>query len=155
MSIQVNILLVIKVKDSSRVLYQGQLTENGHRLDKLRSDLRRYQVRLEISCMKNGERPIDFDPGMAWGSWGESSRESCEHFEQPRQWQRQQSAEIFSVRWGRELEQVKYYCHNFVKFHGSLFSRSASDSSVNHNKNLTSLSSQGWVITWHNMLIID
>ena len=47
MSIQVNILLVIKVKDSSRVLYQGQLTENGHRLDKLRSDLRRYQVRLE------------------------------------------------------------------------------------------------------------
>lgn len=25
-------------------LEQGQLTENGHRLDKLRSDLRRYQV---------------------------------------------------------------------------------------------------------------
>ena len=50
MSIQVNILLVIEVKDSSRVLYQGQLTENGHRLDKLRSDLRRYQVRLENSC---------------------------------------------------------------------------------------------------------
>ena len=68
MSIQVNILLVIEVKDSSRVLYQGQLTENGHRLDKLRSDLRRYQVRLENSCMWNGERPIDFDPGMARGS---------------------------------------------------------------------------------------
>ena len=48
MSIQVNILQVIEVEDSSRVLYQGQLTENGHRLDKLRSDLRRYQVRLEI-----------------------------------------------------------------------------------------------------------
>merc|ERR1711892_490265 len=26
---------------------QGQLTENGHRLDKLRSDLRRYQAWLE------------------------------------------------------------------------------------------------------------
>ena len=65
MSIQVNILLVVKVKNSSRVLYQGQLTENGHRLDKLRSDLRRYQVRLENSCRMVGERPIGFDPGMA------------------------------------------------------------------------------------------
>ena len=58
MSIQVNILLVIKVKDSSRVLYQGQLTENGHRLDKLRSDLRRYQVRLENSCRMVKDRLV-------------------------------------------------------------------------------------------------
>ena len=108
------------------------------------------QIYGDIRCDSKilvGERPIDFDPGMARGSWGESSRESCEHFEQPRQWQRQQSTEIFSVRWGRELEQVKCQCHYFGKFHASFFSRSASDSSVNHNKNLTSLSSQGWVIT--------
>ena len=35
----------------------------------------------------------------------------------------------------------------FCKVSLFVFSRSASDSSVNHNKNLTSLSSQGWVIT--------
>lgn len=58
MSIQVNILQVIEVEDSSRVLYQGQLTENGHRLDKLRSDLRRYQVRLENSCRMVKDRLV-------------------------------------------------------------------------------------------------
>ena len=58
MSIQVNILQVIEVKDPSRVLYQGQLTENGHRLDKLRSDLRRYQVRLENSCRMVKDRLV-------------------------------------------------------------------------------------------------
>ena len=33
---------------------QGQLTENGHRLDKLRSDLRRYQAWLEEAEGKGG-----------------------------------------------------------------------------------------------------
>ena len=39
---------------------QGQLTENGHRLDKLRSDLRRYQAWLEEAEGKGG-------PGKALG----------------------------------------------------------------------------------------
>eukprot|EP00092_Neocalanus_flemingeri_P004945 GFUD01005318.1.p1 GENE.GFUD01005318.1~~GFUD01005318.1.p1 ORF type:complete len:600 (-),score=173.19 GFUD01005318.1:480-2279(-) len=84
---------------------QGQLTENGHRLDKLRSDLRRYQAWLEeaegspastLSSRTNGN--------------GSSPRRSSV------------SDEVESL------------------------SRSASDSSVNHHKNgslVTSLTSQG------------
>ena len=34
---------------------QGQLTENGQRLDKLRSDLRRYQAWLEEAEGKDAE----------------------------------------------------------------------------------------------------
>merc|ERR1719228_2294215 len=84
---------------------QGQLTENGHRLDKLRSDLRRYQAWLEeaegspastLSSRTNGN--------------GSSPRRSSV------------SDEVESL------------------------SRSASDSSVNHHKNgslVTSLTSHG------------
>ena len=44
MSIQVKIFGLFLCPCLMAYLLQGQLTENGHRLDKLRSDLRRYQV---------------------------------------------------------------------------------------------------------------
>merc|ERR1712037_586093 len=86
---------------------QGQLTENGHRLDKLRSDLRRYQGWLEEA---EGRAPGS--PASTLSSNGNGSR--------PRR---------SSV--SDEVESL---------------SRSASDSSVNHNKNgslVTSIISQG------------
>jgi len=84
---------------------QGQLTENGHRLDKLRSELRRYQGWLEEA---EGRGPGS--PASTLGSRGTANGS-------PRR--------------------------NSVSDEVESLSRSASDSSVNHNKNLTSLSSQG------------
>lgn len=86
---------------------QGQLTENGHRLDKLRSDMRRYQSWLEEAEGRGGPG----SPASTLSSRGNANGSS------PRR---------SSV--SDEVESL---------------SRSASDSSVNHNKNLTSLSSQG------------
>jgi len=84
---------------------QGQLTENGQRLDKLRSDLRRYQAWLEEA---EGS-PASTLSGRTNGEWSSPRRLS-------------------------------------VSDGGESLSRSASDSSVNHQKNtpgLTSLTSQG------------
>ena len=86
---------------------QGQLTENGHRLDKLRSDLRRYQGWLE-----EADSPASTLSLRTNGGPEASPRRSSV------------SDEVESL------------------------SRSASDSSVNHNKNgslVTSINSQGWV----------
>jgi len=84
---------------------QGQLTENGHRLDKLRSDLRRYQAWLEEA---EGS-PASTLSSRTNGNSSSPRRSSV-------------SDEVESL------------------------SRSASDSSVNHHKNgslVTSLTSQG------------
>lgn len=84
---------------------QGQLTENGHRLDKLRSDLRRYQGWLE-----EADSPASTLSLRTNGGPEASPRRSSV------------SDEVESL------------------------SRSASDSSVNHNKNgslVTSINSQG------------
>jgi len=86
---------------------QGQLTENGHRLDKLRSDLRRYQSWLEEAEGRGGPGSPASTLSGRGNTNGSSPRRSSV------------SDEVESL------------------------SRSASDSSVNHNKNLTSLSSQG------------
>merc|ERR1719494_1570270 len=85
---------------------QGQLTENGHRLDKLRSDLRRYQGWLEEAEGRAPGSPASTLSSRGNGNGSSPRRSSV-------------SDEVESL------------------------SRSASDSSVNHNKNLTSLSSQG------------
>merc|ERR1719228_1716027 len=85
---------------------QGQLTENGHRLDKLRSDLRRYQAWLEEAEGRAPGSPASTLSSRGNGNGSSPRRSSV-------------SDEVESL------------------------SRSASDSSVNHNKNLTSLSSQG------------
>lgn len=85
---------------------QGQLTENGQRLDKLRADLRRFQVWLEECEGRNGlGSPAS---SVRTNGTGSSPRRSSV------------SDDVESL------------------------SRSASDSSVNHNKNsLTSQGSQG------------
>lgn len=85
---------------------QGQLTENGHRLDKLRSDFRRYQGWLEEA---------DGSP-----------------------------ASTLSIRTGNGTEASPR--RSSVSDEVESLSRSASDSSVNHNKNgslVTSIISQG------------
>jgi len=89
---------------------QGQLTENGHRLDKLRSDLRRYQAWLEEAEGKGGPGSPASTLSSRTNGNGSSPRRSSV------------SDEVESL------------------------SRSASDSSVNHHKNgslVTSLTSQG------------
>ena len=88
---------------------QGQLTENGHRLDKLRSDFRRYQGWLEEA---------DGSP-----------------------------ASTLSIRTGNGLGSEASPRRSSVSDEVESLSRSASDSSVNHNKNgslVTSIISQGW-----------
>jgi hypothetical protein len=87
---------------------EGQLTENGHRLDKLRSDLKRYQGFL--------------DDVEGVGRGGPSS-----------------PASTLSSRTNGTTRR------NSVSDEVESLSRSASDSSVNHNKNMmaTSLISQG------------
>jgi len=89
---------------------QGQLTENGHRLDKLRSDLRRYQAWLEEAEGKGGPGSPASTLSSRTNGNGSSPRRSSV------------SDDVESL------------------------SRSASDSSVNHHKNgslVTSLTSQG------------
>merc|ERR1712130_656802 len=88
---------------------QGQLTENGHRLDKLRSDLRRYQGWLEEAEGRAPGSPASTLSSRGNGNGSSPRRSSV-------------SDEVESL------------------------SRSASDSSVNHNKNgslVTSIISQG------------
>ena len=86
---------------------QGQLTENGHRLDKLRADFRRYQGWLEEA---------DGSP-----------------------------ASTLSIRTGNGTSEASPR-RSSVSDEVESLSRSASDSSVNHNKNgslVTSIISQG------------
>merc|ERR1712156_938284 len=85
---------------------QGQLTENGHRLDKLRSDLKKFQDFLDEAEGRAPGSPASTLSSRGNGNGSSPRRSSV-------------SDEVESL------------------------SRSASDSSVNHNKNLTSLSSQG------------
>lgn len=84
---------------------QGQLTENGQRLDKLRSELKRYQIWLEEAEGRGGPGSPASSISARTNGTGSSPRRSSV------------SDEVESL------------------------SRSASDSSVNHNKN--SLTSQG------------
>jgi len=89
---------------------QGQLTENGHRLDKLRSDFRRYQAWLEEAEGKGGPGSPASTLSNRTNGNGSSPRRSSV------------SDDVESL------------------------SRSASDSSVNHHKNgslVTSLTSHG------------
>jgi len=89
---------------------QGQLTENGHRLDKLRADLRRYQAWLEEAEGKGSAGSPASTLSNRTNGNGSSPRRSSV------------SDDVESL------------------------SRSASDSSVNHHKNgslVTSLTSQG------------
>ena len=92
---------------SNKTPPQGQLTENGHRLDKLRSDFRRYQGWLEEA---------DGSP-----------------------------ASTLSIRTGNGTSEASPR-RSSVSDEVESLSRSASDSSVNHNKNgslVTSIISQG------------
>ena len=103
MSIQVMMVVTSAIMYSNKTP-QGQLTENGHRLDKLRSDFRRYQGWLEEA---------DGSP-----------------------------ASTLSIRNGTEASPRRSSVSDEVES----LSRSASDSSVNHNKNgslVTSIISQG------------
>jgi len=92
---------------------EGQLTENGHRLDKLRSDLKRYQTFLEEVDVVRGGGPSSPASTLSTRTNGTTGGSS------PRR---------SSV--SDEVESL---------------SRSASDSSVNHSKNMmaTSIHSQG------------
>jgi hypothetical protein len=94
---------------------EGQLTENGHRLDKLRSDLKRYQTFLEEVDVVRGGGPSSPASTLSTRTNGTTGGSS------PRR---------SSV--SDEVESL---------------SRSASDSSVNHSKNMmaTSIHSQGVV----------
>ena len=106
MSIQV--MMVTSAIMYSNKTPQGQLTENGHRLDKLRSDFRRYQGWLEEA---------DGSP-----------------------------ASTLSIRTGNGLGSEASPRRSSVSDEVESLSRSASDSSVNHNKNgslVTSIISQG------------
>jgi len=98
---------------------QGQLTENGHRLDKLRADLRRYQAWLEEAEGKGSAGSPASTLSNRTNGNGSSPRRSSV------------SDDVESL------------------------SRSASDSSVNHHKNgslVTSLTSQGSVLSSANSL---
>ena len=99
----------IAAMHSNKTPPQGQLTENGHRLDKLRADFRRYQGWLEEA---------DGSP-----------------------------ASTLSIRTGNGTSEASPR-RSSVSDEVESLSRSASDSSVNHNKNgslVTSIISQGWV----------
>ena len=106
MSIQVMMVVTSAILYSNKTP-QGQLTENGHRLDKLRSDFRRYQGWLEEA---------DGSP-----------------------------ASTLSIRTGNGTSEASPR-RSSVSDEVESLSRSASDSSVNHNKNgslVTSIISQG------------